>query len=324
MKLTRRALLAATASLPATRAHAGDPLRVMTNYFASGEQGCFFQAQATGLYRDAGLDVTILPGNPQINAIQLLLGGEIDILMGKDIQVLSGLEKNIPTVAIAAMYQFENACVVARPDVTSLADLHGHRIMLSSSGRASYWPWLQRKYGYTEDQVVPYTGNLQPYFADPTMVVIGVSTGEPFRVKKQIPDARVYLLADAGYPPYGAPLVTTQAHLKNPDLLRRFLKATMEGWVSYFADPAPAFKLVREANPTIDPDNLTFAVDVMRATHQVDGGDARTMGMGIMTEARWQKTRDFMVESDMLKPETNWRAGFTTALISGVDVILPG
>ncbi len=307
----------------ASRAKAALPkIRVMTNYFASAEQGCFFQAKATGMYEQAGLDVDVLPGNPQFNAVQMLVAGEIDVLMGKDIQVLVGLEKGVPTLGICALFQFDSTVVITRANVKSLAELRGRKIMVASSGRTTYWPWLKAKYGYSEDQMVPYTGNLQPFFADTDVAVIGVATGEPYRIRKQVPDMNEFLLAKEGYPPYGAPLVTTPAFLaSHREALEVFVRTTMEAWNSYFNDPNPAFAAIKKESPSLEPDNLTFTVDVMRRTGQVASGDALTMGLGAMTAVRWEKTRDFLVRSGLLSPNTPWRQAFTTAIMEKVHVM---
>ena len=77
------------AALAPSLARAADKITFLTSWFAQAEHGGFYQAKATGLYKKAGLDVTIKMGGPQVNGMQLLLGGEADIIMGYDIQVLN-------------------------------------------------------------------------------------------------------------------------------------------------------------------------------------------------------------------------------------------
>ena len=71
-------------------ANAADKVTFLTSWYAQAEHGGFYQAKATGLYDKAGLDVTIKMGGPQVNGMQLLLGGEADVMMGYDFQVLNG------------------------------------------------------------------------------------------------------------------------------------------------------------------------------------------------------------------------------------------
>src|SRR5437660_5014919 len=70
-------------------ARAATKVRLLTNWFAEAEHGGFYQAAATGLYEKAGLDVEIRQGNAQLNGMQLLLGGEADIIMSYDITILN-------------------------------------------------------------------------------------------------------------------------------------------------------------------------------------------------------------------------------------------
>jgi NitT/TauT family transport system substrate-binding protein len=60
----------------------------------------------------------------------------------------------------------------------------------------------------------------------------------------------------------------------------------------------------------------------MRDVKAVEGGDAATMGIGIMTEERWKKTRDFLVESSLLKADTDWKSAFTIDYIKDVKITM--
>src|SRR5580658_9754018 len=93
------AVAAGISGLPRS-ARAATKIRFLTNWFAEAEHGGFYQAQATGLYEKAGLDVDIQMGGPQVNGVQLLTGGDADIIVSYDIQVLDSVSKGVPAVAI--------------------------------------------------------------------------------------------------------------------------------------------------------------------------------------------------------------------------------
>ena len=95
--------LAAALSLVAGPANAADKVTFLTSWYAQAEHGGFYQAKATGLYDKAGLDVTIKMGGPQVNGMQLLLGGDADIMMGYDFQVLIGVAKGLPVITIGSV-----------------------------------------------------------------------------------------------------------------------------------------------------------------------------------------------------------------------------
>src|SRR6202020_2046235 len=144
-------------------AKAADKVTFLTSWYAQAEHGGFYQAKATGLYDKANLDVTIKMGGPQVNGMQLLLGGEADIIIGYDFQVLNGVSKGLPITTIAASFQKDLQGMMTHADVKDLGDLKGKTILVATSGRTSWWPWLKTKFGYTEAQTQAYTFNLQPF-----------------------------------------------------------------------------------------------------------------------------------------------------------------
>ncbi len=133
---------------------------------------------------------------------------------------------------------------------------------------------------------------------------------------------KFFLFADDGYPPYGNPLVTTRAFAaKNPDAVRGFIRATALGWRGYLRNPAPGNALIKQANPKMDDARIAFVVERMKAMNLIGGGDAATKGIGTMSEARWHKTYDFLVEGKILSPAVDWKSAFTTQFVDGIDVL---
>ena len=202
------ALLLGAAFAPGI-ASAADKITVLSSWFAQAEHGGFYQAKAAGLYEKAGLDVTIKMGGPQVNGMQLLLGGEADVIMGYDIQVLQAVGKGLPVVAVAASFQKDLQGMMTHDDIKSLADLKDKDILIASSSHATFWPWLKARYGFTEAQAKAYTFNLQPFFTDPNVAQQAYPSSEPFQAMQKGVPAKFFLFADDGYPPYGTTMVTT-------------------------------------------------------------------------------------------------------------------
>ncbi|MEC5399877.1 ABC transporter substrate-binding protein [Uliginosibacterium sp. H1] len=295
---------------------AQDKVTFLTSWYAQAEHGGYYQAVAKGIYKKHGLDVTIKMGGPQVNAVQLLAAGQADFMMGKDFQVLSGIEKGIPMVTVAALFQKEGQGMVTHDDVKSLADLKGKTILVATSGRSTWWPWLKSKYGFTDEQSRPYTSSMQPFFADKNVAQQGYPTSETFIADKAGVKTKFFLFADEGYPPYGNTIVTlTKMTKEKPDVVARFVKATIEGWQSYLADPAAGNVLIKQDNPKMEDELLTYAVRRMREMNFFMSGDAAKYGPGVMTEARWKATFDFMVATGQLGPNVDWKQGYTTAFL---------
>jgi NitT/TauT family transport system substrate-binding protein len=316
------ATAAALASLAVGPANAADKVTFLTSWYAQAEHGGFYQAKATGLYDKEGLDVTIKMGGPQVNGMQLLLGGEADIIMGYDFQVLSGIAKGLPVVTIATSFQKDLQGMMTHADVKDLGDLKDKTILVATSGRTTWWPWLKRKFGYTDAQTQPYTFNLQPFFADNNVVQQSYPSSEPFQAMQKNMPVNFYLFADYGYPPYGTTMVTTTKFVaEHPDVARRFVRASLEGWKSYVkGDPSAANALIKADDPKMSDEQIAFGIKRMNELQIIDGGDAKTMGIGIITEARWKATYELMVEEGLLPKDTDWTKGFTTEFVKDLKI----
>lgn len=296
---------------------AADKLVLQTTWYAQAEQGGYYQALAQGIYKKYGLDVDIKIGGPQVNNMTLLLSKRADIIINYDLQVLKGIESNFPIKAIAAPFQFDPQGILTHSDVKSLADLKGKTILVSTSGQASWWPWLKGKYHLNAAQARPYTFNMQPFLAGKNVAQQAYATSEVLQAKKAEPSSNFFLFADAGYPAYGGILVTRNDVIQaKPDVLRRFVQASMEGWKNYLADPKLGNAVIKKENPNMNDELLTFALDQMRKRNLIDGGDAKKMGVGVMTDARWKATRDFMVGAGLLNAKTNWKSAYTTQFVN--------
>src|SRR5262249_42962581 len=144
--------------------------------------------------------------------------------------------------------------------VKGLDDLKDKTILVATPGRSSWWPWLRRKFSYSDAQTQPYTFNLQPFFNDKNVVQQSYPSSEPFQALQKGVPVKFFLFADNGYPPYGTTMVTTTKLVaERPDVARRFVRASIEGWKSYLkGDPAPANALIKADNPKMSDEQIAF------------------------------------------------------------------
>lgn len=306
-----------SANSSATEQKPLDKVTLTTSWYAQAEHGGFYQAQAEGIYKKYGLDVTIKQGGPQVNGMTLLMSKKSDIIVSYDIQTLKAVEQGMPAVAFGTSFQVDPQGMLTHENVNSLADLKGKTILVSTSGQTSWWPWLKQKYHLSEDQVRPYTFNLQPFLADKNTAQQAYATSEVMPAQKADPKAKFFLFADDGYPAYGGTLVTRQDVIDSkPDVLKRFMQASSEGWKSYMTNPAPANAIIKKENPQMTDEVLAFSLKGMIDRGFIDGGDAKTMGIGVITAERWKKTYDMMVSTGLLKASTPWEKAFTLNFVA--------
>jgi NitT/TauT family transport system substrate-binding protein len=322
IKSALRAVAACCIAACATSSHAQERIVFATDWLAQAEHGGFYQALAEGTYRKHGLDVVIRMGGPQVNGLQLLAAGQLDIAMADGLQVLSAVEQDVPLTAIAATFQKNPTVIISHPGVAQLADLKGRPIAIGAASNTTFWPWLKQKYGFTDDQKRPYGFSVQPFLADRALSQQGFATSEPFSIEKAGVKPVVFLLADLGYPPYSEVLVVKRDALaRRTDALARFVRASAEGWKSYLANPAPGNALIRKDNPEMSEELLAYGHRKMREYAIADGGDARTTGLLGMTDARWNATVDFLRSAGLAKAGTDYRRGWTLDIAKNVRVL---
>ena len=319
--MMRRLLTMALAAC-AFACQAADKFTFVTSWYAEAEHGGFYQAVAEGIYRKHGLDVTIRMGGPQVNAYQLVLAGQADAAMGYDIQTLKAIEQGLPLVTVAAVFQRDPAALIAHPDVKSIADLRTRTLLIGQTSETTFWPWLKAKYGFRDEQKRPYAFSVQPFLVDKNVAQQGLVTSEPYAIEKAGIKPTVFLLADAGYPPYAETIVVNARTLQNrADVIRRFVQATAEGWRSYLRNPAPGNALIRRDNPQLEAGLLNYGVAKMRAYELVTGGDAQSRGLLTMTAARWRNTRDFLVQSALLRADVDAKQAYTLDFLPAQPVL---
>ncbi|MEP7183672.1 MAG: ABC transporter substrate-binding protein, partial [Betaproteobacteria bacterium] len=303
-------------------AQAPDRIVFATDWLAQAEHGGFYQAVAEGIYRKHGLDVTIRMGGPQVNGLQLLAAGQLDVVMADALQVASAIEQAVPVTAIAATFQKNPTAIIAHPGVTKLADLKGKPIAIAAASNTTFWPWLKQRYGFTDDQKRPYAFSVQPFLADKTLSQQGFATSEPFSIEKGGVQPVVFLLADLGYPPYSEALVVRRDALgKRGDEFARFVRASAEGWKSYLANPAPGNALIKRDNPQMGDDLLAYSHRKMKEYAIVTGGDAAAKGLLTMTDARWRETLDFLRAAGLTKSGVDYVLSYTLSIVNDVKVL---
>lgn len=311
-------------SLSPVSAETLDKVVFGTNWYAQAEHGGFYQALATGLYEEQGLDVEIKMGGPQVNGTQLLVTGRYDLLMGYPIGNINAVEKGLPVMTVAASMQGDPQSLVAHPHVESIEQIkeEGLPVYLATHAHSTFWPWLKAEYGFEDDVVHAYTFSVAPFLNDKNIVQQGYLSSEPFAIKQAGIEPKVFLLSDYGYPPYATTIETTKGMIEDrPDVVKRFVQASMEGWKSYLENPEPGNRLIMEANPEMTPEQIAYGIEKMKEYELITGGDAQTQGIGVMTEERWQKIKDFMVEADLASEDLDLSEVYTLEFLPEEPVL---
>jgi NitT/TauT family transport system substrate-binding protein len=306
-----------------------DKVSFGTNWVAEAEHGGFFQAVADGTYKKYGLDVTIVPGGPNVNNRILEIAGKIDFFMAANsLMSFDAVANNVPVVSVAAMFQKDPEVLLAHPEMkaTKLEDLKPLTLFVSKEGMTSYFQWLKSEYGFSDKNVRPYTFNPQPFIASPKSAMQGYVSSEPFAVEKAAGfKPTIFLLADYGFNDYST-LIETRREMvdKKPDLVQRFVDASIIGWYNYlYGDNSAGNALIKKMNPEMTDELLANSVAKMKQYGIVDSGDSLKNGIGAMSDERVTSFFEKMVKAGVVRPDIDYRKSYTLRFVNkgvGLDL----
>lgn len=305
----------------APSAEALDKIRLATNWRAQAEHGGFYQAIVDGTYARYGLEVTILQGGPQQNAELLLAAGRVDFALCANLfQMFEAVRQKTPIVKVASIFQIDPVVLLSHPQagLDKFEDLPKATAFIASDFMVSAWRWLKQAYGFRDEKIKPYGFNPAPFLADKQSIQQGFLTSEPFAIEQMGGfKPNIFLLADYGYDTYST-TIDTRADLiaHNPDLVQRFVDASIIGWYHYlYGQNEGANLAIKRDNPEMTDAQLTYSINQMREHGIVDSGDTKIAGIGVMTDARMKSFFDKMTQAGVVTSSLDYQQGYTLKFV---------
>jgi NitT/TauT family transport system substrate-binding protein len=279
---------------------------MVLNWFPETGHAGYFAAQKDGLYKKAGLDLSIIPGGPNTpGGLSLLATGKAQFAMIGATEALQAREQGIPVVAVFAPFQNnpQGFMYHAENPLKGFEDLAGRTVAISPG--AAYWDFVQNKYGLKgKVQVINYNGQLAGWAQDPKAVTQNYITAEPYNADKMGIKNGTLLIADSGFNPYADIIVTTEDFIKsNPEAVRAFVAASKAGYEAFFANPKNYVSVLQDANKENTSDVVLWGAGAIKKL--ILTGDALKGGLGTMTAERWNTLYKQLKDLKLLKPETN-------------------
>jgi NitT/TauT family transport system substrate-binding protein len=319
-------LLNLSAALPAL---AQEKVSFGTNWLAQAEHGGYYQAVADGTYAACGLDVTILPGGPQVNNRALLLAGKIQFHMGGNmLQTFSAVQEGIPIKVVAASFQKEPQVLLTHPGqgFDTWESLKDAELFIGDNGFQSFYQWMIADYGFKAEQRKPYTFNPAPFLANKKSGQQGYVTSEPFAIKTEGGfEPNAFLLADYGFDTYATTIETTNEMIETrPEAVQCFVDGSAKGWYNYlYGDNAAANEMIKKDNPGMSDEQIAFSIEQMKKYGIVDSGDTEKLGIGAMTDERHKSFFDKMVKAGVVDADIDYKAAYTLQFVNkgvGLDL----
>jgi NitT/TauT family transport system substrate-binding protein len=289
------------------------PVKFQTDWYPQPEHGGFYEALLKGYYRQEGLDVTILPGGPYVIAEQQVSMGAAQFAMGSSDRVLEAVSQGQPLVAVGATMQHDPQGVMmhAGSPVHSFADLEGHTIAIKTG--ATWFEYLVARYQLKDVHETPATYSIANFLQDPNYIQQIFVTSEPFFARKAGADIRTMLISETGYDPYRV-FFTSQGYVRDhPEIVAKFVRASLRGWRDYMADPKAVNAEILKLNPAMTPEQMLFTWQALKDGHFISPVNEPGKA-GDLDAARWtamyQQLSSLKVIQHPIDPSTAYTLQF--------------
>ena len=262
-------------------------LTLQADWYPQPEHGGFYTALVKGYYKQEGLDVTIQPGGPYLTVEQQVAAGAAQFGMSSSDKMLESVADGQPLVAVAATMQRDPQGIMVRKDspIHTFEELNGHTVAIKTG--STWWEYLVKRYQLTRVHEVPAMMNVANFVADPEYIQQAFATSEPFFAHQSGIETRVLLTSDAGYNPYRVMFTTRDFLNEHPEIVARFVRASLKGWRDYLDDPRAAHAVIAKLNPALSPDWMQFSWKALRDGHFVTGDRPSGAQLGQMNPERW-------------------------------------
>jgi NitT/TauT family transport system substrate-binding protein len=301
-------ILAATAAgaalLVAGAAGAQTPITFQLNWVAGGANAGFAAALAEGYYKEAGLDVTIVQGNGSGNTAQLVASGRSQLAYADAVAVSQLIAKGAPMKIVATIYQSNPNAVMSlkKANIKSVKDLRGKKVGVpSGSSQTTMLPLLLKSNDLKESDIsmidMPVASMVPALLQGQVDAVLGSIDAYQIQAESQGAQLDVYRFADYGVPTVSTSIFASNAFLKdNPDLVRKFVAASLKGWSFALDNPAKAIKDVKTVFP--ETNEKLAAAELAAITPLFCSGGARYIGKA--EDALWTKSQELLAEVKLL------------------------
>lgn len=259
----------------------------------------YYAAQAQGYYREAGLDVDIIPGLPGEDTVQKVLHGEAEFGVGTTDLILLR-EQGLPVVVLAVIFQHSPLALLVRKQagLQSLHELAGRRLMIEP-GSAELHAYLRRE-GLTQDRftLLPHAFHIDDLVRGRIDAMSVYVTDEPYELVKSGIEYLLYSPRSVGIDFYGDNLFTTADELaKHPDRAKAFRAASLKGWEYAMQHPEEMVRLIHDhysARHSLE--HLRFEAQQMVPLLQM-----ALVELGHINPGRWAHIAEVYAEQGMMK-----------------------
>lgn len=277
-----------------------------------------YWAQDKGFFKREGLDVTINPGGPNINHMQIVGTGAEEFGITGAAQIIEARDKGLPVVALATIFQGNPNVFFAKKasGIRTPKDWVGKSVAVFYGYDLEYmYRAILKKNGIDPASIKEYPAkfDMTPFFRDEVDVWAGYLINQPNTAEEQGFEVTRIYPNDYGIRVSGDTLFTTEAVVKNkPELCQKMVNAVLDGWQEALRNKDAAVDLVTRLDDRLNRAHETKminSVEELTLTKEINGK------IGWMTLDQWREMTSLWKEYGGVKNEVDPAHCFDTRFV---------
>lgn len=273
-----------------------------------------FVAKQQGFYDKEGIDLKIEPGGFGLDPFKLVAAGTNDFGVGGAGNLIMARGKGIPVIAVGAEFQNTPVGFITKADsmINSFKDFKGKKVGVQTGADTDVlYQALLTKYGMTSNDVkeVPIQYEMTPFVSGEIDVLPGYVTNQPIQLFDKGINTKLITAKSEGLRYYGNVYFVRENTLKeHPELVAKFLKATLAGWEHAILNKKDAISAVKYYAKDFDDKGLDRIYDAVIPFIKPDEPNVKILGM---STAKWESTYDVLIKAKLLSNQVPISSLFT-------------
>ncbi|MDI3470544.1 MAG: hypothetical protein OJF62_002607 [Pseudolabrys sp.] len=317
-----RVLLAVIAltGISAAPAYALDKVTLRLDWVYGSEHAPIFLARDKGFFKKEGIDLTILPGQGSTVTVKLVGNGNEEFGYAAADQGLMAYAKGLPVVSTAVILQKNPGSIIfpKSTGIKKLTDLYGKTLGVPFlSVGEKQWRYVEKfnKIDASKIHEVATDRNIAAMIeAKKVDAAIAFFFNDGLKVESDGTPMDWILMSDVGLPIYSTALITNENVIKkNPDLVKRFTKAFVEGWTYSLTHEREALDAFLKGNPTVDPKYSAMKLPEVLKLTQTE--DTQKHGIGYSTPEKWEAMQKALLDMGIMTTPVEISKVFTNKFL---------
>ncbi len=291
------AVIGLAAAVPA---QAADKASLLLNWYLQAAHAQFFLGRERGFYADEGIDLEIAEGRGSARSVQLVSNGDYQFGMADGGSLMTGVSKGLEAVAVMTPVVNSSYALVGLADgpIKTIKDVEGHSLGITAGdGLTQLWPAVvainQLDAGKIElVQMDPATKPIA-VMEKRVDAILGGLQDQPLLIREKGHEPMVIPFYDVGVNTIGMSIIAHPNLVKdNPDLVARFVRASVKSYEATREDPAAAVEAIRKAKTDLDPDSMQTGI--VGNFELIAAGTPAGKPIGYGPPESWEQTLEMM------------------------------